>query len=101
MDGGRKIQTYHGFSRRCGKLKQYRITRMGNAVERGASPDAPERSKASQAKESPSPNAPDVNSENQWRHQVAPRLPSHEFAMDGTVVDALPAHLRKDARAMN
>lgn len=40
------------------------------------------------------------NSENQERHQVSPRLPSPEFAMDGTIADALPAHLREDARAI-
>lgn len=49
---------------------------------------------------SQTPNAPEVNSENQERHQVSPRLPSPEFAMDGTIADALPAHLREDARAI-
>ena len=50
---------------------------------------------------SQTPNTPDVNSENQARAAVAPsRPPSPEFAMDGTVVDALPAHLRADARAI-
>ncbi len=34
------------------------------------------------------------------RPQVASRLPSPEFAMDGTIVDALPAHLREDGRAI-
>lgn len=54
------------------------------------------------------PNAPGVNSENQGRSEVGSRrmyaaaqnLPSPEFAMDGTIVDALPAHLREDARAV-
>ncbi|MBR3583580.1 MAG: hypothetical protein IKO01_09110 [Kiritimatiellae bacterium] len=54
------------------------------------------------------PNAPGVNSENQGRSEVGSRrmyaaaqnLPSPEFAMDGTIVDALPAHLREDARAI-
>lgn len=31
---------------------------------------------------------------------AANRLPSPEFAMDGTIADALPAHLREDARAI-
>ena len=42
----------------------------------------------------------DVNSENPDRASVSPRQPSPEFAMDGTIADALPAHLREDARAI-
>ena len=41
-----------------------------------------------------------VNSENPGRQMVGGRLPSPEFAMDGTIADALPAHLREDARAI-
>lgn len=57
---------------------------------------------ASPKRDAPSqtPVAADVNSENSGRAMVTPRLPSPEFAMDGTIVDALPAHLREDARAI-
>ena len=39
---GKKIQSFHGFSTRYGKVKKYRITYVDDAVIRGASPDAPE-----------------------------------------------------------
>jgi len=51
---GNKIQSFHGFSTRYGKAKQYRIAHVGDAVERGASPDAPEREELPQAKSSQS-----------------------------------------------
>jgi len=44
----RKIQSYHGFSTRYGKLKQNRIVFADDAVERGASPDATERAQGPQ-----------------------------------------------------
>lgn len=39
---GKKIQSFHGFSTRYGKVKKYRITYVDDAAIRGASPDAPE-----------------------------------------------------------
>lgn len=38
--------------------------------------------------------------DNGRRYAVGSRLPSPEFAMDGTIVDALPAHLREDGRTI-
>lgn len=44
----------------------------------------------------------EVDEESGFRrmYAAAQNLPSPEFAMDGTIVDALPAHLREDARAI-
>ncbi len=67
----------------------------GDPIEGGQSYPSTVGDNASQT-----PTAPDVNSENSGRDMVAPRLPSPEFAMDGTIADALPAHLREDARAI-
>lgn len=42
----------------------------------------------------------DEESGSRRMYAAAQNLPSPEFAMDGTIVDALPAHLREDARAI-
>lgn len=51
----------------------------------------------SSAEEGPSSEA-EGTKPGEERKQVASRIPSPEFAMDGTIVDALPAHLREDGR---
>ncbi|MBQ3811314.1 MAG: hypothetical protein II839_10895, partial [Kiritimatiellae bacterium] len=58
----RKIQSYHGFSTRYGKIKQNRIVFADDAVERGASPDATERAQGPQPQSSLAQMTPEVKS---------------------------------------
>ena len=58
----RRIQSFHGFSTRYGKLKQNRIVFADDAVERGASPDATERAQGPQPRPRLAQMTPEVKS---------------------------------------
>ena len=92
----RKILSFHGFSTRYGKLKQNRIVFVDDAAERGASPDATERTQGPQPRLTFAQTVPEVK--RGLPAAMSASSPNAVIAPDGRFI-ALPRGCLDAARA--